>query len=330
MIQILYTISSFDLFVGYTKITYFSILQNQFGLIEKLSFLTGGDYSFVITVKPNFFEVYRTNEGECAIKEGWTYKLRKAISDNINLPCSIAFRRAKYRAEEIRVSGGYCRQTKCSLQVTCFLPHSSNQLTIEFENYNMDIIHDTRHQERIEPERKKEITRKLQGRSAYAVRSELADEIITNENDNAGRVPSLNALRLVKFKSQTNADEQNAVLSLNDLRLKHLNCIQRIDLYPFATQYSTPAQVSWYKNEFKGKKRSTVSVDATGVGLISPTNLKTYILLYAICAHGKYAPSGYSHRISLLIFIFIRFILQAHYERYQSLSYCRKATTQIL
>lgn len=241
-----------------------------------------------MTVKPNFFEVYKNSEGECVVKEGWSYKLRKAICDNVDLPCSIAFRRAKYRAEEIRISGGYCRQNTCSLQVSSSLPHSSNQLSVDLENYNTEVIHDTRFQEKIAPEQKKEIEKKLRGRSAYAVRSELADEILTDGNSNPGLVPTSNALRVLRCKSQTIADKQNAILSLYDLRSKHLNCIQRIDLYPFATQYSTPAQVSWYKNEFGGKKRSIVSIDATGVGLVSPTDLKKYIYLYVICAHGKY------------------------------------------
>lgn len=246
-------------------------------------------------MKPNFFEVYKNSEGECVVKEGWTYKLRKAIRNNLDLPCSIAFRRAKYRAEEIRISGGYCRQNKCTLQISSSLPHSSNQLTIVLENYNREVIHDTRFQEKIAPEQKAEIERKLQGRSAYAVRSELADEILTDGNSNPGLVPTSNALRVLKCKSQTIAHKQTAVLSLYDLRSKHLNCIQKIDLYPFAAQYSTPAQVSWYKNEFRGKKRSTVSIDATGVGLVSPTDLKKYIFLYVICAHGKYFLSCYHY-----------------------------------
>lgn len=220
--------------------------------------------------------------------------MRKVIRENVDLPCSIAFRRAKYLAEEICVSGGYCREKKCTIQVVSSLLHSSNQLAIDFENYNTEVIHNTRFQEKIAPEQKEVIKKKLQGRTAYAVRSELADEILTdgNSNRNPGRLPTLNAISVIKCKSQTISDRQHAILSLYDLRSKHLNCIQRIDFCPFATQYSTPAQVSWYKNEFRGKKRSTVSIDATGVGLLSPTDLKTCIYLYVICAHGKYPLSG--------------------------------------
>lgn len=214
--------------------------------------------------------------------------MRKAIRDKVDLPCTIAFRRAKYRSDEIRVSGGYCREKKCTIEVSSSLPHSSNQLSIVFENYNKEIIHDTKFQEQIAPELKEKIKRKLQGRTAFAVQTELADEIIKDENSHPGIVPTLNAISVIKCKSQTDSNKQNAVLSLYDLQSKHPNCIQRIDLYPFATQYSTPAQVSWYKNEFRGKKRSTISIDATGVGLVSPTDLKKYIFLYVICAHGKY------------------------------------------
>lgn len=280
-------------------------------LIVDYIFLIGGEYSFVITVKPNFFEVYKNSEGESVLKEGWSYKMRNAIRNNVDLPCCIAFRRAKYRAAEIRVSGGYCREKKCTIQISCSLPHSSNQMTIDLENYNTEVIHDTIYPERIAHEQKKEIERKLQGKSAYAIRSELADEILTEENNNPGSVPTLNALRVIKCKSQNIADKQNAVLSLYDLRSKHPNCIQRIDLYPFATQYSTPAQVSWYQNEFRGKKRSTISIDATGPGLVSPTNLKKYIFLYAICAHGEYrtTASGY-----LVFFFCVKKCNAEHHE----------------
>lgn len=105
---------------------------------------------------------------------------------------------------------------------------------------------------------------------------------------------TLNAIRVHKCNEQCPGDNQNAVLSLYDLRDIHINCIQRIDLFPFATHYSTPSQMSWFKNEFGKGKRCIISIDASGIGLQPPIKFKKCILLYVMGAQGMYQISTQS------------------------------------
>lgn len=220
------------------------------------------------------------------MKTGWADKLDAVIQKKLHLPCITVGRRAKYRSKDIASSDGYCQEKKCSLKISSILPHSSNTLTVTLETYDPKVVHNV-HPRRIPHEQKPKLLEKLKGQSAYSVRNQVADEILTEEHCDPNKIPTYNAYRVMKSKNQAPATEQNAVLSIYDLQKVHMNCIQRIDLHPFATHYSLPSQISWYKNEFRGKKRSTISIDATGPGLVSPTDFKKYIFLYAICAHGK-------------------------------------------
>lgn len=137
------------------------------------------------------------------------------------------------------------------------------------------------------PSEKLKMAGKLQQKTAYALQSEIANEILTDEHCVAAHLPSLNALRLINSRRQCPENEPNAVVSLYELRKIHIDCIQKIDYFPFGVSYSTPSQRAWYKKEFGYKKRSTISVDASGVGIRSPTEFRKCIYLYIITAQGK-------------------------------------------
>lgn len=203
------------------------------------------------------------------------------------MPCCLSFRRVKYRALDIKTSDGYCRQKNCTIRITSILPHHSNKITVTVTNYRPNVVHDDNLKRRNLPCDRGALLDKLQNKSAYAFRSELADDVLTDEHFNSAQLSTLNAYRIIKSRAQSLTIKENAVLSLYELRNIHLNCIQKIDLYPFAVHYSTPSQKSWYKNEFGKKKRSSISIDASGINVESPTVLKKYIFLYVICAHGE-------------------------------------------
>lgn len=248
-------------------------------------YITGGNYEFTCEVERNFYNIYKNAEGRKIVGEGWTSKLYLIIWKKLHLPCCLAFRRVKYRAEDIHTSGGYCRQKNCSIKVSSTLSHHSNKLTVTIEGYQPNIFHEIIKRRNL-PGDKQELLEKLKGKSAYAVQSELAKELLIEEHGSSAQVPTLNAMRVIKCKSHCPNEKQNAVNALYELRNVHLNSIQRIELYPFATHYSTPSQKSWYRNEFR-KNRSTISIDASGVGIESPTDYKKYTLLYVGTAHGE-------------------------------------------
>lgn len=206
----------------------------------------------------------------------------------MHLSCCLGFRRVKYRKDNIVTTDGYCRQPNCTITIMSTLPHNSNKLTVTIKNYLPNIFHDDKLKRRILPADKHILIAKLKDKSALAVQSELANEALTEEHCNAAHIPTLNACRVHKCNDQCPGDNQNAVLSLFELRDIHINCIQRIDLFPFATQYSTPSQKSWFQNEFGKETRCIISIDASGIGLQPPIKFKKCILLYVMGAKGIY------------------------------------------
>lgn len=266
------------------------------------SIFIGGAYEFMHNVGRDFYTIYQNQEGKKVVREGWSAKLSLIIWQKLHLPCCLSFRRAKYRSEDIYASGGICRQKNCAVKITAALPHHSNNMTITIEEYVPNIFHDANMKRRILPCDKKKLADKLKEKSAFALRSELADGILTEKDGNSADIPTLNALRGIKCKAKSPANKQNAVLALYDLRNVHLNCIQKIDLYPFGVQYATPSQTAWYKNEFRNKKRSTVSFDASGFGLDSPTNFRKYIFLYVAVAHGRSRVNQFSLISVIIVF----------------------------
>lgn len=111
----------------------------------------------------------------------------------------------------------------------------------------------------------------LKGRSAFEARSELADALMEPHDKEPPTLPSANALRLIKHRSD--APKQNAVMALVDLKKEHPTSIGAIGLDPFFVHYSTELQRACYKVECS-RKKPTISIDATGPGM---NNDKIYV-----------------------------------------------------
>lgn len=246
---------------------------------------SGGDYEFSCKVGRDFYQIFTNGNGRNEIKPGWSTKTNLKIWETLQLPCCLRFKRIKHRAEDILVSGGSCRSKYCAISITITLPHASDYLKVSITGYNPGAYHDDSMKRRLLPHEKQEMEDKLKQKSAYALRSELADKAMTDGDCIPSHIPSLNTLNIIKSKSQC-PQGTNAVLALYELRNIYVNCIQTIHLFPFAVFYSTPAQAAWYKKEFE-HKRAIISIDASGVGLSSPTDFNKYIFLYVVCAHGK-------------------------------------------
>lgn len=202
------------------------------------------------------------------------------------MPCCLAFRRVKYRKEDISVTGGYCRT--CKISITSSLPHHSNILTVSIKDYNPKTWHDAKLKRRILPNERVELEKKLKEKTAFSVRSELADATVQGHKSIAAHVPNLNTLSTIRSRSQCPEAGKNAIISLYDMRKSHVNCIHKIDYFPFTVYYSSPAQRAYYKKETEYHRDAIISVDASGVGLRSPTDYDAYTLLYVICVQGEH------------------------------------------
>lgn len=245
----------------------------------------GGDLTFTIEVPNDLYEVYTNQDSKQSIKTGWSAKINLIIWDRLNLPCCFSFKRARYRQQDI-ISSGICKQKKCRATLETTLPHCTNNLNVTIQEYKPRIKHDSKIKRRVLPEIKSELVDKLQQKSAYALRSELADRTMKESCSEPAHLPSLNALRIIKSRSQCPIEQQNPVIALHELKSIFINCIQDIGYDPFFVFYATDTQKAWYKEE-TSNKRAVVSIDASGIGVQSPTDNKKYILLYVICAHGN-------------------------------------------
>lgn len=246
----------------------------------------GGDYEFPCKVARDFYEVFKDESGRTNVKTGWSTKNNLVIWEKLHLPCCLRFKRIKYRSEDICVSGGGCRAPNCTISISTTLPHHSDTLKVCITGYNPKVFHDEKMKRKLPPKEREVLAGKLKHQTAYALRSELADEAMTEEDFLPPHIPTMNALNKIKADNQC-PEEKNAVVALYEARNVFVDCIQAIHLYPFAVYYSTPAQTAWYKKEFD-RKRSIVSVDASGVGVKSPTDYPKCILLYIVCAKGTH------------------------------------------
>lgn len=270
------------------KMVIYNICENYILLLFyqfRFRFFLGGDYEFSCTVGRDFYEIYQTGKGRKEIKPGWSTKNNLKIWETLRLPCCLRFKRIKYRTQDIQVSGGQCRSKNCSISITTTLPHHSEKLKLSITGYDPNAFHDDTMKRRILPHERKEMEEHLKQKTAYALRGELADGAMTDGDCIPSHIPNLNTLRVIKSKNQC-PQQSNAALALYEARNIYVNCIQAIHIYPFAVFYSTPAQVAWYKKEFE-RKRSIISIDASGVGLRSPTDDNKYIFLYVLCANGE-------------------------------------------
>lgn len=94
-----------------------------------------------------------------------------------------------------------------------------------------------------------DLEKELKQKSAYALKSEIAEATLKGDKLIAPHVPNLNQLRVIACKSECAPNGENAIVSLYELRKIHVNRIQKIDYFPFTVYYATPAQSAYYKKE---------------------------------------------------------------------------------
>lgn len=220
----------------------------------------------------------------------------------------MAFRRIKHRLADILVTGGYCRQNGCGIAIEAKLPHNGQLLRVSITNFNPKIWHNAELKRRLLPNERIALAEKLKHKSAYALISELADENVKDGEVVPAHIPNKNQLRLIKSRMQC-SEVTNPVIALHEMQKVHINCIQQIGYVPFLVYYSTPSQRAFYKKEVEYHRKSIISVDATGVGVISPTEDGKAVFLYVVCVQGNFQNNNLSnmctyHRMLFFVFIF--------------------------
>lgn len=138
-------------------------------------------------------------------------------------------------------------------------------------------------------EKRMEVIELLKSDTAFAVRSQIADALMEENDVVPGHLASMNAYRKIRSESQRNELlDDHPVISIQMMKKnsKFAADIGRVGLDPFYVFHSTRLQAKWYFAEFR-RKRSIVSIDATGLELSSPnTAEKRHVFLYSVVAHG--------------------------------------------
>lgn len=256
---------------------------------RKLTSLTDDDAEqqhHKIKFEENIFEVGKRTYGDrvrTVVTNEWTPIMNDVLWRELRLPCVWSFKHVRYRTSDIFCEAK-CAACNATLTISCV--HGSYELDITLKKFDENIAHPPNKKRRIRKAKKQEITEMLQKDSSHAVRSKLASQMMEYGDTEPAHLPSSNALRLMKHKNIIQETlSENPIQSLLEMKKFAVNSIQEIGVTPFYVFYASTLQRAWYKSEMS-HRWTTISIDATGVHLKSPSESDKYIFLYLISAHG--------------------------------------------
>lgn len=197
-----------------------------------------GSLRKTLNVANDFFEVSVKQYGDRKRKvvlPGWSSKLFTLCYENFHLPCVWSFSRASWRKKDI-ICKSKCSQKGCEACIEATLPHRSINLHIKIEKYESEIPHDPKKKRRLLPNETKELAEILRGRSAFELNNEMAASMQDENFPERADLPSLNAYRVIKYRSQY-PEEKDAFKALDSLKEIHVNCIHKIGYDPFYVIY---------------------------------------------------------------------------------------------
>lgn len=230
---------------------------------------------------------------------GWGWKLRNLIWDNFKSRCCWIFKFADPKANGDVMCKGGCKSCGATINVRVVAGQTMN---VEIRNYDVSIAH-PRQTCRVSAEGKAYYAEKLENASAHLVHINEANKMMKKGDPVPSHLPTGNALRLIKNRAgsiNTNSPfPKDALWSLIELKvITHPTVIREISIYPFCVKYSLPMQKEFYDLATK-RKRSVLSLDATGMGLRTAsflpqprTERKMPVFLYTLGCHsdGKTMP----------------------------------------
>lgn len=177
---------------------------------------------------------------------------------------SLSYRAVRWKVANVRRDDVYCAGScvQCQLVITCIAEKKKLKFTIQ--NDDAGVLHDPKHRRRMNQFDKDKLQAMLKGRSAFDVHNQLADELMVAGDPICPLIPTHNSLRI--HKHETDTSKESTIEALLSLKKQYPNEIGSIGLDPFHCFYSTELQKAYLKGECHGKKRITLSIDATGIG----------------------------------------------------------------
>lgn len=137
---------------------------------------------------------YRDLKGKLRtkVKPGWSHRLNKLIWNELRLPCAWSFKRANFRAKknDVHVTG-HCAD--CSAAVQAFHKMNNNRIKVRITGFQRECQHKSKRH--VTMQVKSQISGMLEGNSAYAVQSKLADAAMNEGDPTPAHIPNLSGLR---------------------------------------------------------------------------------------------------------------------------------------
>lgn len=250
---------------------------------------TGSNIEVMTAISPGTFIKNTIVKGKRVRKNilpGWSAKVNEAVWNTSRLPCVWSFKQAIWRMRDVRVDG-HC--IVCKALFNAIWAHGAAEMNVQVTNYRSDIAHDPKKKRRY---RKlcdmDKVVDKLKDKSAYVVRTELADKKMEVGDSEPPQLPSNNALRIIKHnenvKNLPKEQKSNAASRIMSLEEEFPDCIKKVGMKPFFVMYSTPMQEAWYEVESRVED-PVIIFDASGFGLLSSE--KKAILMYQMMAAGR-------------------------------------------
>lgn len=260
--------------------------------------------SFVVNVdSKQIFDVQEKTQGKkkrVKAAAGWGWRLRKVLWDNFKTQCFWLFKSADPKVNGDVTCKGGCKYCGASINIRFVAGESMN---VEIRNYDSSKSH-PQQKCRLSTEGKAYFANLVRNSSAHLVHINEANLIMEKGDPVPAHLPSENALRLIKCRdentstSTSNRFSKDALWALVELKCEsYPDVIREISIYPFCVRYALPMQEEAYNLATK-RKRSVVSLDATGTGLRTfrflpvTTKKKMPVFLYTMGCHstGKTIP----------------------------------------
>lgn len=262
----------------------------QFKLRRMVKKKESEDFKIIRKLPTEFFKVTSKrddkNKLRHVVKTGWSHDLNEIIWESKRLPCAWTFKQANMRAGKNDICiKGHCKD--CSAKVDAIHDLNSNEINVNILGFRVTSQHKKKRP--VSKQIKSKLIDLLDGNSAYAVYSKLANRTMVAGDRIPAHLPNPSTLRKVKSRQITSKDTDpiKAIQALK--RGSYRGDIQDISMDPFCVFYCTRLQTDWYNAQF-AKDPAILAVDASGMpGLTKVDSCEPKTpLLYQIVARGTH------------------------------------------
>lgn len=255
------------------------------------------DFEFLsIELDISEIDVLKNQYGKSKYIKSTISNLRLIIWKYTKLPCVLAFHDPRIEGEK-SIFEAHCPLRRCTALVVCETIENNEKLRISWTESNDAVKHENK--AKLTGEVKSKVLDMLEKHAPIVARSNLVNEYMDSTDNTCPLVPYIRNMYQMKYRNRNETKtmtDKNPISAIAQMRgmPEFYNCIDEVDYVPFACLYSTPSQQRFSKEESE-KKRTTLSIDSSGVSVILPpeceisarTNTMKRCMLYNIVMLGS-------------------------------------------